>query len=211
METAARKKCCFVSARRSPPLVLSAIPWIRRDMENRRSPAPSPTSMLNFRELERALGAVDVFIGHSMGGGAGGWSVRNAGFRPKLFIGVGAHVELGEHGPPVLLLAGLFEELYRPAQLQAQTNAQVVISPWCEHITRSLRSSAREGGCQSRVRCCWQTSPRCSDRVAVAIRRACAGNRGRVGLDVFACLNFIPASHGFAGLLFPVFCCSRSS
>jgi hypothetical protein len=41
---------------------------------------------------------------------------------------------LGEHGPPVLLLAGLFEEFIRPAQLKARTNAQVVISPWCEHI-----------------------------------------------------------------------------
>ena len=69
-----------------------------------------------------------------MGGGVGGWSVREAGFRPKLFIGVGAPVELGEHGPPELLLAGLFEEFYRPAQLHARTNAQVVISPWCEHI-----------------------------------------------------------------------------
>src|SRR5438046_2815056 len=72
-----------------------------------------------------------------MGGGVGAWSVREAGFRPKLFIGVGAPVELGEHGPPVLLLAGLFEEFFRPAQLHARTNAQVVISPWCEHIAEA--------------------------------------------------------------------------
>jgi hypothetical protein len=77
---------------------------------------------------------VDVFIGHSMGGGTGAWSARTNGFRPKLFIGVGAPVELGEHGPPVLLLGGLFEELHRPAQLHARTNAQVVISPWSDHI-----------------------------------------------------------------------------
>src|SRR6059036_146862 len=32
--------------------------------------------LLNFLEFERALGAVDVFVGHSMGGGAGEWSVR---------------------------------------------------------------------------------------------------------------------------------------
>jgi hypothetical protein len=44
MDAPARKRCCFVSAKRSPPLVLSAIPWIRRDTENRRSLAPSPTS-----------------------------------------------------------------------------------------------------------------------------------------------------------------------
>ena len=77
---------------------------------------------LNFLELERALGEVDVFIGHSMGGGTGAWSVREAGFRPKLFIGVGNTATLGEHGPPLLLLAGLFEEFFRPAQLQAITH-----------------------------------------------------------------------------------------
>jgi hypothetical protein len=77
---------------------------------------------------------VDVFIGHSLGGGVGGWSVHKAGFRPKLFIGVGAPVKLGEHGPPLRLLAGLFEEIFRPGRLQSITNAQVVISPWSEHI-----------------------------------------------------------------------------
>jgi pimeloyl-ACP methyl ester carboxylesterase len=100
--------------------------------------SPRPWSLTNillhFQESERALGAVEVFIGHSMGGGVGGWSVRNAGFRPKLFIGMGAPIELGEQGPPVLWLAGLFEEIYRPARLRAQTNAQLVISPWSDHI-----------------------------------------------------------------------------
>jgi len=97
--------------------------------------ACSLTNVLrNFQELERALDPVDVFIGHSMGGGVGEWSVLEAGFRPRLFIGVGALVKLGEHGPPLLLLAGLFEEFFRPAQLRARTDAQVVISPWCEHI-----------------------------------------------------------------------------
>jgi hypothetical protein len=90
--------------------------------------------LLKPRQLERALGSVDVFIGHSMGAGAGEWSVSEDGFRPKLFIGVGADVELGEHGPPVLLLGGLLEEIYRPAQLRERTNAQVVISPWSDHI-----------------------------------------------------------------------------
>src|ERR1043166_2824749 len=98
-----------------------------------------------------------------MGSGTGSWSVREAGFRPKLFIGVGNTATLGEHGPPALLLFGRFEEFGIPAQ----TNAQVVISP-----------------CHCRVRCCWQTRARCSDRVAVAIRRTCAGNCGRVGPDV---------------------------
>src|SRR3954468_18935668 len=34
---------------------------------------------LNFQELERALGEVDVFIGHSMGVSTGSWTVREAG------------------------------------------------------------------------------------------------------------------------------------
>lgn len=41
-------------------------------------------------EVARALESVDVFLGHSMGAAVGAWSVREAGFRPKLFIGVGA-------------------------------------------------------------------------------------------------------------------------
>jgi len=86
-----------------------------------------------FVEAERALGAVDVFIGHSMGGGTGSWSVREAGFRPRLFIGVGYPARLGGDAPP-LLLAGLFDPFFRPAELRAEKNSQVVISPWSEHI-----------------------------------------------------------------------------
>ena len=89
---------------------------------------------LNFLEAERALGEVDVFIGHSMGCGTGSWSVREAGFRPKLFIGVGNTATLGEHGPPALLLFGRFEEFGIPAQ----PNAQVVISPWSDHALEAF-------------------------------------------------------------------------
>jgi hypothetical protein len=106
--------------------------------ESPQSWGESPQSWrgLDFQELERALGEVDVFIGHSMGAARGSWSVREAGFRPKLFIGVGFPAKLGEHGPPLLLLAGLFEEFTfnRPARLRSITNAQVVISPWSDHI-----------------------------------------------------------------------------
>src|SRR5215213_6025698 len=89
--------------------------------------SPRPCSRTTVRhyfvDAERALGAVDVFVGHSMGGGTGSWSVRQAGFRPRLFVGVGYPASLGEHGPPTLLLAGLFEEFFRPAELRAVTNA----------------------------------------------------------------------------------------
>jgi hypothetical protein len=102
--------------------------------------SPQRCSLANLdhkpKELERALGGVDVFIGHSMGASVGAWSVREAGFRPKLFVGVGLPAKLGEGGPPLLLLAGLFEEFTfnRPARLRSITNAQVVISPWSDHI-----------------------------------------------------------------------------
>ena len=96
------------------------------------SPHPlfSTKFMFNFQEFERAHGAVDVFIGHSFGGWVGAWSVHNAGFRPKLFIGIGADAELAKDGPPLLMLFGRFDYF----GLQAPTNAQVVISPWSEHI-----------------------------------------------------------------------------
>src|SRR5262249_55744865 len=104
-----------------------------------------------FVNAERALGAVDVFIGHSMGGGSGSWSVREAGFHPKLFIGVGYPAELGEQGPPLLLLSGLFDQFFRPAELRAVANAQVVISPWSEHILEvydpELVNAAVEAAC----------------------------------------------------------------
>lgn len=100
--------------------------------------SPQPWSLtnilLNLLEAGQAIGAVDVFIGHSMGGSTGAWSVRETGFRPKLFVGVGAPVELGPHGPPELLLAGMFEEIFRPARLYAITNAQVFISHRSDHI-----------------------------------------------------------------------------
>lgn len=101
---------------------------------------------LKFRELERVLGEVDVFVGHSMGGGAGSWSVREDGFRPKLFIAVDSSARVGERGPPLLLLVAQFSELMPRDWLRAQTNAQIVISPWSEHITAVFDSTLVNAG-----------------------------------------------------------------
>jgi pimeloyl-ACP methyl ester carboxylesterase len=92
--------------------------------------------LLNVQESDRALGGVDVFIGHSLGGGAGAWSVREFGFRPKLFIALESDIHVGERGPPVVVLMARFGE-FRPlieTWLKAQTNAQVFVAPWTEHI-----------------------------------------------------------------------------
>lgn len=102
--------------------------------------SPQPLTLTNLRlkpqELERVLGGVEVFIGHSMGSGMGSWGVREGKFRPKFFIGVGHPAKLGEHGPPLLLLAGVFEEFTfnRPARLRSIANSQVIISPWSDHV-----------------------------------------------------------------------------
>src|SRR6186997_1504354 len=64
-----------------------------------------------------------------MGCGTGSWSVREAGFRPKLFIAVGNTATLGPDGPPALLLFGRFEEFGIPAP----ATAPVVVSPWSDH------------------------------------------------------------------------------
>jgi len=85
-------------------------------------------------EAARALGSVDVYIGHSMGGGAGGVAVREGGFRPRLFIALGSNPQLGENGPPLLLLAGRFEEFVPPSTLRARTDARLVLSPWSDHV-----------------------------------------------------------------------------
>ena len=103
--------------------------------------SPQPCSLTNIvlglQESVRALGAVDVFIGHSLGGGVAAWIVHEDGFWPKLFIGLEAMADMGERGPPLLLLVSRFGE-FRPLMetwLKAQTNAQVIFSPWSEHIT----------------------------------------------------------------------------
>ena len=83
--------------------------------------------------ITRALGQVDVFVGHSMGAGAGQASFQNGDLSPKLFIALGANPNLGERGPPLLLLAGNFEELISTARLKARSDARLVLSPWSDH------------------------------------------------------------------------------
>jgi len=87
-----------------------------------------------MRDITRALGRVDVFVGHSMGAGVGQASVQNGDLKPKLFIAVGANVNLGERGPPLLLLAGDLEELVPLASLKARSDARLVLSPWSDHV-----------------------------------------------------------------------------
>ncbi len=90
------------------------------------------------------------------GAGAGAESVRNGGFRPQLFIAVGALPDLGEHRPPLLLLVGefdeaivrslqargpgmmplsaaQFEEAFPTAGFGSRTDLRLVLFSWCDH------------------------------------------------------------------------------
>jgi pimeloyl-ACP methyl ester carboxylesterase len=106
---------------------------------------------LTLEQIARALGSVDVYLGHSMGAGAGAAAVRDGGLSPKLFIAVGAIPNLGEHGPPLLLLAGQYEEFFAPAEFKSRTDARLVIAPWCDHALEPfdplLVNTAVEAAC----------------------------------------------------------------
>jgi pimeloyl-ACP methyl ester carboxylesterase len=96
-------------------------------------PFSSGATVDALEQVARSLGTVDVFLGHSMGAAAGAAAVRSATFRPRLFIAVGANPDLGTSGPPLLLLAGRFEELVPPNALAERTEARLVLSPWSDH------------------------------------------------------------------------------
>lgn len=85
-------------------------------------------------EVAHAIGPVDVFLGWSMGGITGGEAVREGRLRPKLFIALGSDPHLGGHAPPLLFLAGQFDEAFPASELKARTDARLVLSPWSDHL-----------------------------------------------------------------------------
>jgi alpha-beta hydrolase superfamily lysophospholipase len=101
--------------------------------------------------VAREVGPVDVFAGCSMGGFTGGEAVREGGMRPGLFIAIGSTPVLGDHAPPLLFLAGRFEEAFPPALLKTRTDARLVISPWSDHVLEGfdpvLVNAAVEAAC----------------------------------------------------------------
>ena len=72
--------------------------------------SPRPFTLMEathtLEAVAREVGPIDVFAGWSMGGFTGGEAVREGGMRPGLFMAVGSMPVLGDHAPPLLLLAG---------------------------------------------------------------------------------------------------------
>ena len=64
--------------------------------------------MAQMRDILRALGRVDVFVGHSMGAGVGEASVQNGDFSPRLFIAAGGKSEAGSAGAAPASFGGQF-------------------------------------------------------------------------------------------------------
>ena len=81
-----------------------------------------------------AIGPIDVFVGHSMGGYVGGEVVNEGGLRPRLFIAIGSLPVLDAPAPSLLLMSGQFDEFDPPASVRARTDAHVEIFPWCDHL-----------------------------------------------------------------------------
>ncbi len=104
-----------------------------------------------LEKVARDLGRVDVFVGHSMGAGAGAAAVDDGVLDPQLFIAAGSLPGPFEHGPPLLLLAGRFDECLPRNRLAARTDARLVISSWSDHALEPydprLVSAAVEAAC----------------------------------------------------------------
>ena len=117
--------------------------------------SPRPYTLIEaahtLEAVAREVGPEDVFTGWSMGGATGGEAVREGGMKPGLFIAVGSMPVLGDHAPPLLFLAGQFEEAFTPALLKTRTDARLVISPWSDHLLEGfdpvLVNAAVEAAC----------------------------------------------------------------
>ena len=131
------------------------------------------------------LGWVDVFLGHSMGAGAGAIAVEDGDLSPRLFIAVGAVPPPFEHGPSLLLLSGRFDELLSSRRLAARDDARVVISPWSDHALEpydpGLIGAAVEAACAA----VGKTPPVASKRWIWRLAGMVLGIIGGLGIAIF--------------------------
>jgi len=152
--------------------------------------------------VARSLGSVDVFLGHSMGAYAGAASVRDGSVNPRLFIAVGASPNLGEHAPPLLLLAGRFDEAFPPARLKARTDARLVLSPWCDHAFEPYDSHLVNAAVEAACAVVGKTPPTFPTRWHWRLAGMALGILGALGL-AFCLPAFPPRWTWVRGLLVP--------
>jgi hypothetical protein len=156
-----------------------------------------------LEDAARAVGPVDVFLGHSMGGGVGGAAVRDGGLKPKLFIALGANPHLGKDGPPLLLLAGRFEEAVPVAVLKQRTDVRLVLGPWSEHCLELWDPVLVHEAVKAACAAVGQTSPPAPTVWRWRLAGEALGMLGALGLAF--CLPTLPPRWAWArGLLVPV-------
>ncbi|MGO8699084.1 MAG: alpha/beta hydrolase [Limisphaerales bacterium] len=141
-----------------------------------------PELVAQMGRVIRALGRVDVFVGHSMGAAAGQASFQNGDLKPKLFIAAGANVKLGEQGPPLLLLAGDFEELVSLASLKARSDARLVLSPWSDHVLEIFDPRLVNAGVEAACAAVGRTPPPPPRSWLWRLAGALCGMAGALGL-----------------------------
>ena len=157
---------------------------------------------LMLDKVARSLGPVDVFLGHSMGAYTGAGSVRDGYLSPRLFVAVGASPHLGEHGPPLLLLAGRFDEAFPPARLKARADARLVISPWCDHAFEPYDSHLVNAAVESACAAVGKTPPAAPTRWHWRLAGMALGILGALGL-AFSLPKLPPRWTWVRGLLVP--------
>jgi hypothetical protein len=154
--------------------------------------------------VAREVGPVDVFAGWSMGGFTGGEAVRKGGMKPRLFIAIGSMPVLGDHAPPLLLLAGRFEEAFTPALLKTRTDARLVISPWSDHLLEGFDPVLVNAAVDAACAVVHKTPPAppttwCWRLIGVALAMLAAGGLASWLTDLF------PQLARFRGLFIGVF------
>jgi len=159
-----------------------------------------------LEKVARRLGSVDVFIGYSMGGFAGGEAVRDGGLRPRLFIAVGSVPRLGEHAPPLLLLAGRFDEFVPPAVLKARTEARLVISPWSDHALELYDPRLVDAAVKAACAAVGKTPPAAPTRWRWRLAGMALGLLGMVGMAKVGLMLCVPeVSRRWAHVRGPLF------
>jgi hypothetical protein len=152
--------------------------------------------------ITRALGHADVFVGHSMGAGAGQASVWNGDLNPKLFIALGANPSLGEKGPPLLLLAGYFEELVSIAALRARSDARLVLSPWSDHALEVWDPRLVNAGVEAACTAVGKSSPQSTRFWLWRLAGVVFGSAGALGL-IWSLPELSPRLARARGILVP--------
>jgi pimeloyl-ACP methyl ester carboxylesterase len=146
--------------------------------------------------VAKALGTVDVFLGHSMGAWVGGAAVEEGSLKPRLFVAVGAVPKFGPGGPPLLLLAGAIEEAVPPGWLKARTDARLVISPWSDHALEPYDPILVDAAVQAACAAVGKVTPAAPTRWVWRVAGEVLGMAGALGLALW--LPALPARWGWA-------------